>query len=139
VALVEECPANNNHPNKKNKLTQPSTMKCLASTKKPPPNKSEKLSEEKPSKSILTKEETQTNSKESQTLIKHSQIPKKDNCTMNTGNKEFKMVAHPEEVVEWAIFSVSSMEEDKEIPDPKRPSQSLLKSKLPSTMFTLAA
>ena len=61
--LEEECPANNNNPNKKRKSTPPSTMNSLVSIKRPPPNKSEKLSEEKPSKNTPIKEVIQTNSK----------------------------------------------------------------------------
>lgn len=68
--LVEECPANNNHPLKRNKLTLLNIMNSLESKKKPLPNKSERLSEEKHLNSIPIKEVILINSKKLLTLMK---------------------------------------------------------------------
>ncbi len=137
-ALAAVCPVNNNHPSKKNKSTPQSTMNSLVSTKRPLPNKSEKLSEEKLWRNTLIKEATPINSKKSPTPIKLSPIPKRDNCMMNTVRKVFRTVVHLE-VVEWETsLAAFSVEEAKEIPDPERPNLSLLKFKSHSMMCTLA-
>lgn len=107
--------------------------------KKPPPNKSEKPSEEKPSRSTPIKEVTQINSRELLTPTKHSPILKKDNCMINTDRKEFKTVVHLGEVVDLVIFSVSLVAEVQDSRDLKKPNQSLFKLKLHSMMFMLAA
>lgn len=56
---------------------------------------------------------------------------------MNTERRVFKMAAHQEEQVDSVIFSVSSVEEDKERLVQEKLSQSSLKSKSPSMKFTM--
>lgn len=56
---------------------------------------------------------------------------------MNTERRVFKMAAHQEEQVGSVIFSVSSVEEDKERRVQEKLSQSSLKSKSPSMKFTM--
>lgn len=134
----EVCPANNNHHNRKNKSTQQSTTNFSVSTKRPPPNKSEKLSEEKPSKNTQIKAVIPINSRKSPTLIKLSPTLKRDNCMMSMARRVSRTV-DPQEAAEWAISSAASSEvEDKEILDQKKPNLNLLKSKLHSMTFTLA-
>ena len=56
---------------------------------------------------------------------------------MNTERRVFKMAAHQEEQVGSVIFSVSSVEEDKERRVQEKLSQSSLKSRSPSMKFTM--
>lgn len=135
----EECPVNNNLQLKRRKSIQPNIMNYLQSIKKLLQNKSEKLSEEKLSKNILTKEVILINSKKLHTHMKFLPILKKDNCTINMESKEYKMVDLQVELVASVISSASSEAEarDKEVPE--KQSQSWLKSKLHWTKFIMDA
>lgn len=68
-----------------------------------------------------------------------SLILKRDNCMMNTDNKESKMVVHQEDLGDSVIFSVSSVEEAKNQLVQEKPNQSSSKFKLHLTMFILDA
>lgn len=136
---VVECPANNNLQLRKSKSIQLSIINCSQSIKKLLPNKSEKLSEEKPWNSIPIKEVIPINSKPSPMHTKFSPTQKKDNCTMSMERKASKTVVHREELADLETFSVSLEEEPKDQPVQERPSQSLLKSKLPLMKFTTDA
>lgn len=136
---MEECPANNNRPKKKKKSTQLNTTNFSVLTKKPLPNKSEKPSEEKPSKNTQIKEVIPINSKNCLMPIKLSPTLKKDNYMMSMESRVSRTVAHQEAQEDLEIFLVVSLAEDEDKPDQKKPSLSLLKSKSHLMTFIMAA
>lgn len=89
-----------------------STMNSSGLPSQPPPNKSERHSERKLLKSILTKEEILISSNNSQMLIKFSLTQKRDNFMMIMERKESRMVVHLE-VEEWEVFLICSLEEER--------------------------
>jgi len=111
---------------RKNKLIRQHITNFWAYPKLQLHNKSERLSEGRPSNSILIKEVIQKNLKFYQVHMMCYQIQRKGNCTTSMERKAFKMEDHQEaQALETCLVIFS--EEEKQIKAQEKESQDLYK------------